>query len=118
MPAAAPVNNAGEGSVQRTLGIVAGAIGIAGVATGTLFGVKAASDWSEAKAQCQPYPYCGDEGARLAEDAKESALISTLSFATGILGLSGGALLYFTAEAPRAPALSVGVGRVQLRGHL
>ena len=120
-PAALPASemrpNEG-GSLQRTLALVAGAIGIAGVATGTLFGVKAASDWSDAKAQCQPYPYCGDDGARLAQDAKESALISTLGFATGLVGLSGGALLWFTAESPQAPALSVGVGRVQLRGHL
>jgi hypothetical protein len=108
------------GSVQRTLGLVAGAIGIAGVATGTVFGVKAASDWSDAKAQCNPYPYCGSEGARLAHEANTSAWVSNISFVAGIAGLTGGALLWFTAddEEQKAPELGVGVGRVTLRGRL
>lgn len=108
------------GSLQRSMGLIVGALGIAGVATGTLFGVKAASDWSDAKALCAPYPYCGEEGASLAREAKEGALISTIGFATGLVGLSSGALLWFTAEArtPHTPALSLGVGRVMLRGRL
>jgi hypothetical protein len=110
-------------SVQRTLGLVAGALGIAGVATGTLFGVKAASDWSEAKAQCTAYPYCGEDGARLAKQAKTSAMISTIGFVTGIAGLSGGAILWFTAprtheRTATATSVGVGVGNVQLRGSL
>ncbi|HKU39399.1 MAG TPA: hypothetical protein VJR89_14675 [Polyangiales bacterium] len=109
-----------DGSLQRTLGLVVGAIGIAGVATGTVFGVKAASDWSDAKAQCRPYPYCGDEGARLADEAETSAWISNLGFATGILGLTGGAVLWFTApdEERKSAQLGVGVGRVMLHGSL
>lgn len=116
-----PVKQATFDSVQRTLGLVAGALGIAGVATGALFGVKAASDWSEAKAQCTAFPYCGEDGARLAKEAKASALISTIGFVTGVAGLSGGALLWFTA--PRSPertstSVGVGVGNVQVRGSL
>jgi hypothetical protein len=120
-----PAKTATFDSVQRTLGILAGALGIAGVATGTLFGVKAASDWSEAKEQCAPYPYCGEDGARLAKQAKISAMISTIGFATGIAGLSGGALLWFTAPRTHertatatATSVGVGVGNVQLRGSL
>jgi hypothetical protein len=111
---------ASDGSLQRTLGLVAGAIGIAGVATGTVFGVKAASDWADAKAECRPYPYCGSEGARLAHEAKVSAWVSNVSFVTGIAGLTGGALLWFTArdDERKAPELGVGVGRVMLRGRL
>jgi hypothetical protein len=122
-----PVKTGTFDSVQRTLGLVVGALGIAGVATGTLFGVKAASDWSEAKKQCTDYPYCGEDGARLAKQAKASALISTIGFATGVAGLSGGALLWFTAprKHERTTAgtsspvrVGVGVGNVQLRGSL
>jgi hypothetical protein len=129
-----PVKQATFDSVQRTLGLVAGALGIAGIATGTLFGVKAASDWTEAKAQCTAYPYCGEDGARLAQEAKASALISTIGFATGIAGLSGGALLWFTAPrthertgastttrtttTTNATTIGVGVGNVQVRGSL
>lgn len=108
-------------SVQRTLGLIAGALGIAGVATGTLFGVKAAADWSDTKEQCKAFPYCGEEGARLAQQAKTSALISTIGFATGVAGLSGGALLWFTAPRTQertATTVGVGVGNVTVRGSL
>jgi hypothetical protein len=118
-PASAPVVD----SLQRTLGLVAGALGIAGIATGTLFGVKAASDWSDTKEQCKAFPYCGEEGARLAQQAKTSALISTIGFATGIAGISGGALLWFTAPSASgsqetATTVGLGVGNVQVRGSL
>jgi hypothetical protein len=121
-PATAPIVD----SLQRALGLVAGAVGIAGVATGALFGVKAASDWSDTKEQCRAFPYCGEEGARLARQAKTSALISTIGFVTGAAGLSGGALLWFTAPRSNEPherttastSLGVGVGNVQLRGSL
>ena len=119
-PASAPIVD----SVQRTLGLVAGALGIAGIATGTLFGVKAASDWSDTKQSCKAFPYCGAEGARLAQQAKSSALVSTIGFATGIAGISGGALLWFTAPRARgsqertATTVGVGVGNVQVHGSL
>lgn len=120
-PSVAPVASASDNSsVQRTLALVAGAVGIAGVATGTLFGVKAASDWSDTKSQCRAFPYCGEDGARLAKQAKASALISTIGFAAGIAGLSGGALLWFTAPSAEQTTTSVGlgVGNVSVRGSM
>jgi len=124
LPPPEPVSAPVVDSVQRTLGLVAGALGIAGIATGTLFGVKAASDWSDTKEQCKAFPYCGEEGARLAQQAKTSALISTIGFATGIAGISGGALLWFTApraagsQERTATTVGLGVGNVQVRGSL
>jgi hypothetical protein len=124
LPAPEPASGPVVDSVQRTLGLVAGALGIAGIATGTLFGVKAASDWSDTKEQCKAFPYCGAEGARLAEQAKTSALISTIGFATGVAGIAGGALLWFTAPRARgsqertATTVGLGVGNVQVHGSL
>jgi hypothetical protein len=85
-----------------------------------LFGVKAASDWSDTKSQCRAFPYCGEDGARLAKQAKASALISTIGFATGIAGLTGGALLWFTAPSAEQTTTSVGlgVGNVSVRGSM
>lgn len=120
-PPAAPAREGSASvSVQRTMAIVAGAIGIAGVATGTLFGVKAASDWSDTKDACKAFPYCGEEGARLGRQAKSSALISTVGFVTGVAGLSGGALLWFTSRSSEQNATQVGVGlgAVHVRGPL
>ena len=88
------------GSFQRTLAVAVAALGVGGIATGAVFGVKAAANWSEAKASCNPYPYCGDAGPRLASDAAHSGTISTLAFVAGGLGVATGALLWFTAPAP------------------
>jgi hypothetical protein len=104
---------------QRILGIVAAGVGVVGIAVGTVFGLQAGSRWSDAKQSCDPYPYCGEEGQRLAHDAKRSGTISTLAFVVGGVGLAGGAALWFTAprrSPERQTALLVGPGSLQLVG--
>lgn len=118
--AAAAAATTSDGSVQRTLAIAAAALGVGGIATGAVFGLKAAANWSAAKAHCNPYPYCGDAGPRLSADAAQSGTISTLSFVTGGLGLVSGALLWFTAPSSRSEArtsLHLDPGAVRVRGR-
>jgi hypothetical protein len=107
------------GATQRILGIVAAAIGVAGIATGTVFGVKAASNWSDAKANCEAFPQCSEAGRRLGKDAEQSGDISTISFIAGGVFLAGGAVLFLTApSAPRErPQLEVGLASLRLRGQ-
>jgi hypothetical protein len=127
--AAAPANPSNPGSAQRWLAIIAAGVGVAGIATGTVFGIQAASSWSDAKSNCNPYPYCGGAGQRLAKDAKNSGTISTIGFVAGGVGLAAGVLLWFTAP-PRATetrpiardaseplAFDLGPGAVQMRGR-
>jgi serine/threonine-protein kinase len=107
------------GSLQRMLAIAVAAVGVAGVATGTVFGIKAASNWSDAKAHCDPYPYCGEAGRKLGKAAAQSGTISTLAFVLGGVGLASGAVLWFTAPAPAGEAqatLDLGPGTVTLHG--
>jgi len=109
----AAVSTDGGGSSQKTLALVAGGVGIAGLAVGGFFGVKASSTWSDAKAECSDYPYgCGSEGTSLGEDAKSQATISTVGFGAGIVLLAAGAVLWFTAgpSTPEATATSFGIG--------
>jgi carbonic anhydrase/acetyltransferase-like protein (isoleucine patch superfamily) len=125
-PAAAPATAAARsdaaepGSTQRVFAIVAAAVGVAGLATGTVFGIKASSTWNEAKAGCHPYPHCSAAAHEQSLDAQRSGTISTVAFIAGGVGVAAGALLWFTAprrEAASQVSLDVGPGCVVMRGR-
>jgi hypothetical protein len=98
-------------STQKTLALVAGGVGLAGVVVGTIFGLKASSSWSSAKDQCASYPYdCGPEGKELEDDARSQATWSTIGFIVGGVGLAGGAALWFTADAGSQSTVGLAVG--------
>jgi hypothetical protein len=106
----------GSGATQRTIGLVLGGVGIAGIAVGAVFGLQAGSKWDDAKSKCDAYPYgCGDDGVSLGDDAKSAATISTLGFIAGGVLLAGGAALFFTAGSGDDKAVAVGVGPGSLR---
>jgi hypothetical protein len=103
--------NEAPGSGRRTLGIVLGGVGIAGLASGVVFGVLTLNKKSKIDELCG-----GNAGSCNAppgsvdperESAKTTATISTASFIVGGLGLVGGGLLYFTAPS--------GTGAAQVR---
>jgi hypothetical protein len=101
-----------SGSSQRTLAIGAGAVGVIGLAAGTLFGLKAKSTWSDADGKCAQHVNCSPDAVELGNDASSQATIATVGFAVGVVGLAGAAVLWFTA--PKASEsetkVSVGVG--------
>jgi tetratricopeptide (TPR) repeat protein len=98
---------------QRTIAIGVGAVGLVGLAVGTVFGLKASSNWSDAKKGCLAPPTgCSEDARNLQSDAQNAATLSTVAFAVGAVGAISGAVLWFTA--PRSPEsetkLSLGVG--------
>ncbi|HEY2736646.1 MAG TPA: hypothetical protein VGI70_21750, partial [Polyangiales bacterium] len=102
-------------SGQRIGGIVAAAIGVAGIATGSVFGIIATSKLSDAKDHCDPYPHCGAEGQKLSKDAQRAGDISTVAFIVGGVGLVSGAILWFTAQRERRDSsLALDVGPTSL----
>lgn len=107
---------ANSGGVQRAFALVAAAIGVAGVATGTVFGLKASSTMNEAKAQCAApgfkYPSCSDSSVRLSDEAVQSGQISTVGFIAGGAGVAAFALLWLTA--PSSPDSNVSVALAPL----
>jgi hypothetical protein len=108
---------ASPGAAQRVLAIVSAAVGVAGVATGAVFGLKAASTWSDAKDSCKPQ--CDAAAHKLSVDAGQSGTISTVAFIVGGVGLASGAVLWFTAPESHAEApvaLRIGPGAVQVLG--
>lgn len=106
---------------QKLIGIITTGSGVAALAVGSFFGLNAASRWSDAKANCDPYPYCGESGRELAQDAKRSGTVSTVAFIAGSALLAGGLVLWLSApsesrDSEAALALGVGAGSIQLRG--
>jgi hypothetical protein len=74
-----------------------------GVAAGTVFGLKASSDWSAAKSHCRSYPQgCDNIAVSQAQDARAAGNASTVAFVVGAVGLVGGAVIFFTA--PKNPS--------------
>jgi hypothetical protein len=89
-----------RGQTQRVLGLVAGGIGVAGIAFGAIAGIEAGSTWSDAKNQCgSNAPACpaDSQGFATQQSAVGWASASTIGFAAGGALLAGGAVLFFTA---------------------
>jgi hypothetical protein len=100
----APAADPGKyGGAQRGVGIGVGVVGVMGAAAGTVFGLKAGSDWTAAKSHCRSYPQgCDTVAVNLSQDARSAGNTATVAFVVGAVGLAGGALIYFTA--PKNPS--------------
>jgi hypothetical protein len=102
---ATPEASTSDGSALRTVGYVAGGLGIVGLAIGTVSGLSAASKNSRSKDICPNSGVCADEGARTANDeARSAATISTLGFVAGGALLAGGVALVLLAPSSSSPS--------------
>lgn len=106
--------------VDRTLTLVLGGVGVASVATGVFFGLRASSKDSDADADCPGDRCITQAGAQLNEDARSSALVANVAYGVGLASLAAATFFYFTARSSdRAPsalprvALAPLVGRVR-----
>ena len=104
---------------QRIGAIVAGGVGVVGVAVGSVFGLVAMSKKNDAQNVC-PNQCATPDGVSKWSDAKNAGTISTVAFIVGGVGLAGGAILWFTAkpasESAGSAQLGMGLGTVQLKG--
>jgi len=105
---------------QRTGALVAGGVGVAGLAVGSIFGLIAKSKHDQAGQFCDGTTCTSQRGVDLKSEAVTAGNISTVAFITGAVGLAAGAALWVTAgpDASRAatPQLGVGLGSVVVRG--
>jgi hypothetical protein len=86
---------------QRVLAIAAGAVGLAGVAVGTVFGVEALSKHSATQQECQGN-VCSSSGLQDVDSGKSAGNVSTVAFSVGAAALVGGAVLWLTAPSGRS----------------
>ena len=93
------------GDTQRTLGIVAGGVGIAGIGVGAVFGLLSISKKNEADGQCRgpELELCTQQGVDDAKTGRTFGNVSTIAFVAGAALAAGGAVLYFTAPNASTP---------------
>lgn len=106
-------------AVPRTLAWVLGGVGVASVATGSVFAALAAGSWSKAEESCADYPFeCSADGLEHADAASTRATLATVGFVLGGAALGTSVVLFVLSEdGGDGPAVAVGPGNVSLRGR-
>jgi hypothetical protein len=85
---------------QKTLGLVVGGVGVAGLVVGGIFGVLTASAISAQKNDCASATNCTNYAQAQSDHSTWSTdgTISTVAFIAGGALVAGGAVLFFTAK--------------------
>ncbi len=99
---------------QRVVALVAGGVGVAGLATGGVFGVMAMQKKQEAEKVC-PHDCPDQGGVDKWHTATTFGTVSTIAFAAGGALVAGAAVLWFTSP-KRSAEVGIGPGSVELRG--
>jgi hypothetical protein len=102
------------GRSQRVAALVVGGVGVAGLAVGTVFGLRSKSLHDDAQATCVNGGCTDDNGVNLMTEARAAGNVSTVAFLIGAAGVAVGATLWFTA--PRGVQVGVGYGTMQIAG--
>ena len=112
------------GSTQRAIGLSIGGLGLAGLATGAVFGLLANHAKSDYAKLCGPIigapsGSCNADGVRGQADASRKATTATWFFVGGGLAAVAGITLFLTAPR-RGPSAQIGVGvaGLSVSGHL
>lgn len=109
----APTTTASTGSSTRTLGFVAGGIGLASLAVGGFFGLQAYSRWDDRNEACKGG--CTDAAKADGDDARQAATVSTIGFGVGAAALGVGLVLILTSgSSEEKPSSAARIGRMQV----
>ncbi len=84
-----------ERTWQKPVALVAGGVALVAVGVGAAFGLKAGSEWSDAKASC-PGNACDGPGFTSWESSRSSARVSTIFFGTGAVLATAAVVLWLT----------------------
>ena len=96
------------GRTQRTVGMVAGGLGIVALGVGSYFGIRAVSENDDAKTHCPSGgAVCHDTtGTSLTEQAQSAARLANVFVIGGAVLAAGGAALFFSAPEDQAPKVA------------
>jgi hypothetical protein len=92
--------------MQKTLALVAGGTGIAGIGLGVAFGLVASSSWSNARGECGAGCSATSPAQSDKNSASSQATLSTVGFIAGGVLVAGATVLWFTA--PSGAQVQVG----------
>jgi serine/threonine-protein kinase len=121
VPPPHPASAAGQSSeglgTQKVVALVAGGVGVVGLAVGGVFGLKAVSNKKDADPYCSGGDCTDPRGVTAGNDAHAAGNAATVGLVVGAVGLAAGLTLWFTApkEQP-ATQVGFGLGTVQVRG--
>ncbi len=112
-----PVGQAGHG--RRVLGVVAGSLGLAGLAVGGIFGGLTISSWSSVNGACPSHAGCSTQVLDDHSNAVTFGTVSDVGFIAGGVLLAAGLTLYLTAPKPSSPTVGLEVtpGKVGIAGR-
>jgi hypothetical protein len=97
-PIVPPPPASGGLSTRQILGISIGGAGIIGLGLGTYFGLHAKSLYDSSNASgCDTSDNCTQDGGRIRNSARDSAMGANIAFTLGLAAIAGGAVIYFTA---------------------
>jgi len=94
----------GDDSSLRTVSYVVGGAGVVGLGIGAVFGLRAASKWSDAQSNCKPNECgAGSKAQTEKDDASSAGTISTIAFTIGAAALVTGITLFVISPASKTP---------------
>jgi hypothetical protein len=102
---------------QRTLALVSGGVGVAGLVVGSVFGFKAMSNKNEADKTCNGSACTSPDGVQAGNDAHSAGTISTIGMVVGAAGVAGGLVLWFTAPSGSKAQVGISPTGVTLAGR-
>jgi hypothetical protein len=105
----APEARTSDGRTQKILGVTATAVGLAGIAVGTVFGLETASEANKQKTDCPTETNCLHRAQAASEHSSGAtdATISTVAFIAGGAFVATGVVLFLTAihREPQLPTV-------------
>ncbi len=106
-----------RGQRQRVTGVVLGAVGLAGLGVGAVFGGLALHDWSDSKSECDS-AHCPNGSYTLAvsdhDRAVTASTIATVGFIAGGVLLATGVAIWLTSPSSTDAESSAGVTSARL----
>jgi hypothetical protein len=121
-PEAAPPSSTGS-HAQRTIGVVVGGLGAAGLIAGAIFGGLSLAAHDSYEKDCgsnilAPPGVCNSTGVSGESDAATKGTISTVAFIAGGVALAaGGGLFLFAPKGSSTPQVGVGPGSLVVKGQ-
>ncbi|WP_437683813.1 hypothetical protein [Sorangium sp. So ce131] len=125
--AAAP-GSGSAGSPMRTLGFIAGGVGVASLGVGAVLGVLTLRKAADVEDGCSGSFGCSPADVAMNEDARTTAMVSTVTVGAGLACLGAGVALVLMSPSPEktaagerrlwvAPGVASDGGRVMLGGR-
>ena len=94
------------GATRRTIGVVVGSVGAAGLIAGGIFGLRAISLNSSSQDECRTERFCSQAGVELRNDARAAGNWATILGGVGGALVATGIVLWVTAPESGGPELS------------